>query len=131
MGQTMAVIDPTDATTPAPNGGDRRFAIATKEFLAGEGKDKGKPPPEREWNILCDPRAARAVFTSGVPLVVAPLDATATLKLEEPLRRKLFHAGTRPADQLQTLYRLWGQPTPTLYDPVAAFRVRVPCAGWV
>jgi inosine-uridine nucleoside N-ribohydrolase len=81
---------------------------------------KGKPPAEREWNVQLDPRAARAVFTSGVPLVVAPLDATATLKLEEPLRRKLFRAGTPPADQLQTLYRLWGQPTPTLYDPVAA-----------
>jgi inosine-uridine nucleoside N-ribohydrolase len=80
---------------------------------------KGQPPAEREWNVLCDPRAAQAVFTSSVPLVVAPLDATATLKLGEPLRRKLFRAGTPLADQLQVLYRLWGQPTPTLYDPVA------------
>ena len=37
--------------------------------------------PEAEWNIKSDIPAAQAVFTSGVPLVVAPLDATATLQL--------------------------------------------------
>jgi inosine-uridine nucleoside N-ribohydrolase len=59
------------------------------------------------------------VFTSGVPLVVAPLDATTMLKLEEPLRRRLFAAETPLTRQIQTLYQLWEQPTPTLYDPVA------------
>ena len=44
----------------------------------------GKPPAEAEWNIKLDIPAARTVFTSGVPLMVAPLDATATAKLEAP-----------------------------------------------
>jgi purine nucleosidase len=79
----------------------------------------GKEPPEVEWNIKCDIAAAQTVFTSGVPLVVAPLDATTMLKLEGPLRRQLFKAKSPLTEQLRTLYQLWGQPTPTLFDPVA------------
>jgi inosine-uridine nucleoside N-ribohydrolase len=81
--------------------------------------NNGKAPAEAEWNIKSDAAAARAVFTSGVPLVVAPLDATATVKLEEPLRRKLFAACTPLTLQVQALYQLWDKPTPVLYDPVA------------
>src|SRR5262249_17508643 len=60
------------------------------------------------------------VFRSGVPLVVAPLDATTSLKLEEARRNRLFGTGTPLTWQLQALYQLWDQPTPTLFDPVAA-----------
>jgi inosine-uridine nucleoside N-ribohydrolase len=79
----------------------------------------GKAPPVAEWNVKADVPAARAVFTSGVPLVVAPLDATATLKLEGPPRRRLFAACTPLTFQVQALYQLWDKPTPTLYDPAA------------
>ncbi len=79
----------------------------------------GKTEPEAEWNVKLDVAAARAVFASGVPLLVAPLDATATLKLGEPLRRKLFAACTPLTYQVQALYQLWDKPTPTLFDPVA------------
>jgi purine nucleosidase len=78
-----------------------------------------KPPIDAEWNIKLDPAAAQTVFTSGIPLVVAPLDATASLKLEEPLRRKLFAACTPLTYQVQALYQLWDSPTPTLFDPAA------------
>jgi inosine-uridine nucleoside N-ribohydrolase len=80
---------------------------------------EGKPPAAAEWNIKADVAAARTVFTSGVPLVVAPLDATATLKLEGPLRRRLFAACTPLTFQVQALYQLWDKPTPTLFDPAA------------
>lgn len=79
----------------------------------------GKAPPEVEWNIKCDIPAARAVFASGVPLVVAPLDATTMLKLEEPPRRQLFEAKTPLTEQVRLLYELWAARTPTLFDPVA------------
>jgi purine nucleosidase len=78
-----------------------------------------KSPPCPEWNIKCDVPAAKVVFASGIPLVVAPLDATASLKLEEPLRRKLFAACTPLTYQVQALYQLWDHPTPTLFDPAA------------
>jgi purine nucleosidase len=80
---------------------------------------KDKSAAEPEWNIKCDIAAAQTVFRSGVPLVVAPLDATAMLQLEEEPRRRLFAAKTPLTEQVQTLYRLWKAPTPTLYDPVA------------
>jgi inosine-uridine nucleoside N-ribohydrolase len=80
---------------------------------------EGKPPALAEWNIKTDIPAARTVFTAGIPLVVAPLDATASLKLEEPLRRRLFAACTPLTLQVQALYQLWDHPTPVLFDPVA------------
>ncbi|MGH7174697.1 MAG: nucleoside hydrolase [Gemmataceae bacterium] len=78
-----------------------------------------KSPPQVEWNIKCDIKAAQAVFASGVPLVVAPLDATTMMKLQEPLRRRLFQAETLLTYQIQALYQMWNAATPTLYDPVA------------
>jgi inosine-uridine nucleoside N-ribohydrolase len=78
-----------------------------------------KAPAVAEWNVKLDAPAARIVFGSGVPLVVAPLDATASLKLEEPLRRRLFAACTPLTFQVKALYQLWDKPTPTLFDPAA------------
>jgi inosine-uridine nucleoside N-ribohydrolase len=79
----------------------------------------GKLTPVAEWNIKTDIPAARAVFASGIPLVVAPLDATVGLKLEEPGRRQLFRAGTALTYQVQALYQMENEATPTLFDPVA------------
>ena len=74
--------------------------------------------PEPEWNILCDIPAAQKVFTSGVPLYVMPLDAT-ILRLDDAKRKALFDYGSPLTKQLEELYREWGQPTPTLFDPMA------------
>ena len=79
----------------------------------------GKPPAVWEWNIHSDIKAAQVVFSSGVPLVVAPLDATTMVKLEAPMRARIFQSGTRLGRELEILYRLWGKSTPTLFDPVA------------
>ncbi len=79
----------------------------------------GTPGLSAEWNIKCDIKAAQIVFASGIPLVVAPLDATTMVMLKEPLRRKLFKACTPLTYQVQSLYQLSEQSTPTLYDPVA------------
>jgi purine nucleosidase len=93
-----------------------RIVLMGGSVQAGYG---GKPPPEVEWNIKLDIKAAQTVFRSGIPLVVAPLDATTTVKLEEPLRCKLFRSCTPLTYQVQALYQLWDKPTPVLYDPVA------------
>ncbi len=42
--------------------------------------------PEPEWNIKSNAKAAQTVFESGVPLLVAPLDSTADLKLTPEMR---------------------------------------------
>jgi purine nucleosidase len=79
----------------------------------------GKAPPEAEWNIKSDIPAAKAVFAAGIPLTVAPLDATSRAELTKPLRERLFSAHTMLTFQVQNLYELWDKETPILYDPVA------------
>lgn len=79
-----------------------------------------EPPPMPEWNIRCDPAAARVVFNSGVPIVMAGLDATTMMKLDEERQKKMAATGKRTNDAIASLRLLWGQPIPTLYDPVAA-----------
>jgi purine nucleosidase len=74
-------------------------------------------PPMAEWNILNDVASAQKLFASGVPLYVMPLDST-QLKLDEVKRAFLFGQGTVVTDQLAVLYHLWGQQTPTLFDPM-------------
>jgi purine nucleosidase len=73
--------------------------------------------PMPEWNILNDVTSAQKLFASGVPLCVMPLDST-QLKLDEVRREFLFGQGTPVTDQLAILYHLWGQQTPTLFDPM-------------
>lgn len=83
-------------------------------------------PPEPEWNIKSNPAAAQAVFASGIPLVMAPLDATITLRLEAPAREKVFATGTPLTDLLAALTATWQktnpwkQDTPVLYDVLPA-----------
>jgi len=74
-------------------------------------------PPMPEWNILNDVPSAQKLFASGVPLFVMPLDST-QLKMDEVKRAFLFGQGTAVTDQLAILYHLWGQETPTLFDPM-------------
>jgi purine nucleosidase len=74
-------------------------------------------PPMPEWNILNDVASAQKLFAAGVPVFVMPLDST-QLKLDEVKRAFLFSQGTAVTDQLAVLYHLWGQETPTLFDPM-------------
>jgi purine nucleosidase len=74
--------------------------------------------PQPEYNIVSDTSSARRLFASGVPLYVMPLDST-QLKLDEVKRDLIFRRSTPLTDALTLLYHLWGQQTPTLFDPVA------------
>jgi inosine-uridine nucleoside N-ribohydrolase len=88
----------------------------------GYTPDRG---PEPEYNIVSDVPAARRLFASGVPLFVMPLDST-QLKLDEFKRELIFRQSTPLTDALTLLYHLWGQQTPTLFDPVAVAFVIAP-----
>ncbi|MBV9851234.1 MAG: nucleoside hydrolase [Armatimonadetes bacterium] len=79
-----------------------------------------RPPAVPEWNVRCDPAAARAVFTSGVPLVMAGLEVTTMMQLDLERQKRLFADGTPATDALAALTNLWGGGTPTLFDVVAA-----------
>jgi purine nucleosidase len=83
------------------------------------GYDDGSKP-QAEYNIAADVKAAQIVFRAGVPLVVAPLDSTAMLKLDAKRQKRLFDAGSLLTLSVQALVQLWQEKNePILYDPVA------------
>jgi inosine-uridine nucleoside N-ribohydrolase len=96
--------------------------------LMGGAVHRGYAPgskPEPEWNIKSNTAAARTVFTSGVPLLVAPLDSTADLKLTPEMRVQLFSHGVPLNDALAALDQVWRHTNhwkgndPTLFDVLA------------
>ncbi|MGA2076527.1 MAG: nucleoside hydrolase, partial [Terriglobia bacterium] len=93
-----------------------RIALMGGSIARGYGPDS---KPEAEWNIKSNPQAAQTVFSSGVPLLVAPLDVTAMLQLDAAGRRRVFTRLTPVTNALTILYHLWGNETPTLFDPMA------------
>lgn len=78
-----------------------------------------QPPPGVEWNIKCDPAAAKVIYGSGVPLVMAGLEVTTMMQFDTERQKQLFAAGTPMTDALAALTALWGNGTPTQYDGVA------------
>ena len=72
-----------------------------------------------EWNVLCDIPAAKTFVQSGANIIYAGLDVTAMIKLSAENRLKLLMRQSPLTSAMQGLYVLWGQETPTLFDPVA------------
>lgn len=114
-----------------PGIGPRIKAIALMGGALHRGYEPGsKPAPE--WNLRCNVAAAQAVFASGVPLLVAPLDSTAELKLTPEWRVRLFARGTPLNDALAALDYIWQHTNtwqgvhPILYDNLAVALVATP-----
>jgi inosine-uridine nucleoside N-ribohydrolase len=102
----------------------KRIVIMGGSVRRGYG-DVGYAPdhgPDAEYNIAMDPAAGKAVFDSGVPLYVMPLDST-QLPFDEEKRSLLFTRSTNLTDALTLLYEQWSrssqQQTPTFFDDVA------------
>jgi purine nucleosidase len=96
--------------------------------LMGGSVYRGYAPgskPEPEWNIKSNAAAARTVFTSGVPLLIAPLDSTADLRLTPEMRVRVFARGIPFNDALASLDQVWRYTNhwkgdmPTLFDVLA------------
>lgn len=91
--------------------------------LMGGSMARGYEPgsgPAAEYNIASDPDAARVVFSSGVPILMVPLDVTAMLQLDAGARHRVFTHLSPLTNTLTLLYHLWNHETPTLFDPMAA-----------
>jgi len=102
----------------------RRIVLMGGALRRGYAEGSASEP---EWNIRCNVAAARAVFASGVPITMVPLDATITLKLDGAKRLPITQAGRPETDALAALTAIWTQtnpwhwPDPILYDalPIA------------
>ena len=94
--------------------------------LMGGSIARGYEPgskPAAEYNILSDPLAAQVVFSSGLPILMVPLDASAMLELDAAARRRVFTHLSALTDALTLLYHLWNHETPILFDPMAVAMV--------
>jgi inosine-uridine nucleoside N-ribohydrolase len=106
-------------------------AIALMGGAVRHGYDPAKPA-EPEWNIRSNIAAAQKVFASGVPLLVAPLDSTAALKLTPEWKVRIFARGMPVNDALAALDFVWTNTntwkgtTPTLFDNLAVALVATP-----
>ena len=78
-----------------------------------------KSVPDAEWNVRADVESAKAFAESGAEIVYAGLDITAFVTLEADQRLKILMRQSPLTNALCSLYALWGNDTPVLYDVVA------------
>lgn len=93
---------------------------------AGYRKSQYVPvrPADKEYNIASEIKGAQALFSSGVPIVMMPLDST-QIRLDEVERNAIFGHGSPLTDAVTLLYHQWidtYQPwssnMPSLFDVV-------------
>jgi purine nucleosidase len=100
----------------------RAIALMGGSIYRGYAPDS---KPEPEWNIKSNAAAARTVFDSGVPLLVAPLDSTAALTMTPEMRVEVFTHGSPLNDALAALNSIWRHTNhwkgenPTFFDVLA------------
>lgn len=94
-------------------------------MMGGGFFEGGNTTPAAEFNVYVDPHAAHVVFTSGVPIVMMPLDVTHKA-LTTPDRLERFRALGTPAGHavagMLGFYDRWdmekyGLPGGPLHDP--------------
>jgi purine nucleosidase len=108
------------AKDPKTFGKLKRVVLMGGSVAHGYG---AKEQPDAEWNIVNDISAAKALFGSGVPLYMMPLDST-QIQLDLTRQAEVFGKGTGMTKALEELTAEWSAAThhrsPTLFDAVAA-----------
>jgi hypothetical protein len=94
----------------------KRVVIMGGSFYVGYNN---QPPVSPEWNIACDPSAARTLINSGISVILAGLDVTTMMQFDDDMLRKLTNYGTTGTTAIAELKTLWGYGNPTLFDPGA------------
>lgn len=75
---------------------------------------------EPEANAGADAAAVKTVLASGVPLVLVPANATASLCLSADDVKRIFAPKTALSLQVECLYQLWDQEKPPVADVLSA-----------
>lgn len=110
------------------------LAGAVEVVLMGGALGKGNTGPVAEFNIQCDPEAARIVFESGANLTMVPLEVTHTALVTPEVRERLLGnpatSGRSPSrfrrlvDELMRFFadtykEVFDFEDPPLHDPCA------------
>ena len=75
-----------------------------------------------EWNIYCDPEAARIVFDSEIPITMIGLDVTLRCALDSYALKKIYEFGSKKTQFLSDFIKIWQEGDeskyPVLHDPL-------------
>ncbi len=93
-------------------------------MMGGGFFEGGNTTPAAEFNVFVDPHAAHLVFTSGIPVVMMPLDVTHKALATPDRLRRFKDMGTRPGDAVHGMldfYDRWdmekyGTPGAPIHD---------------
>ncbi|MGC8971132.1 MAG: nucleoside hydrolase [bacterium] len=76
-----------------------------------------------EWNIYCDPEAARIVFDSGIKITMVGLDVTLKCRFNREALDEIFNFNSERTRFLSELITIWQEGDkeryPILHDPLA------------
>jgi purine nucleosidase len=107
--------------------------VARIVAMGGGRSEGGNITPVAEFNIYADPHAAQAVFASGVPIVLHPLDVTHRAVTSSDRIAAFRALGTRPGNAVAEMLAFaqafdmerYGSDGGPLHDPnVIAFLIR-------
>lgn len=102
--------------------------------IMGGAVGLGNRTPSAEFNIYADPEAAAAVFASGVPITLVPLEVTHLALATDDVVRRIERLGTPVASMsvalmrffAETYERVFGFDAPAVHDPCAVAAVILP-----
>ena len=76
-----------------------------------------------EWNIACDPEAAKIVFTSGIPITAIGIDTTMRCPMSDEQLEKLQKLGDGSGKLIYDMITKWrahySYVRPVMHDPLA------------
>jgi len=98
------------------------FTDAPMGTVAGEGERFGNHTPYAEFNIYCDPEAARAIFSNPVlaaKTTLTPLDLTHQFLATSEVQKSLLYGSTR--SRLSEVTMASGTPVRRLFFEILTF----------
>jgi purine nucleosidase len=130
---TLCPVGPMTNVALAMRLEPRIVPLIQEIVLMGGGTELGNWTPAAEFNILCDPHAARILFESPVPVTMFGLNATHQALALPHRIAAIRSSGTRTASVAADLleffkrayHQRYGYDGPALHDPcVIAYLVR-------
>lgn len=89
--------------------------------LMGGGLGVGNITKHAEFNFYVDPEAAHIVFSSGIPIIMAGLNATLQMQITEDMLRRLERIRNRTAYVGSIIMGAYQKKDRALHDPVAIY----------